>query len=290
MDYEALASQVGNAVGIIEKGLIVFYRNPNKKIVVDKPVAAGSGGGFLGTLSDVVDAATDAVNSVTDYVNSIVQKNDLKTDDNKIVFPVQFNPSRISINGTVRDPSTENTFVENMEDGAKFNVAKDAQSLAQSPDYYLSFQLIFDDVSEPDAFLSNKIIASQDLFKAAYNTVKVVSGFEKTHTVRPVMEAFTAATRLMGPDGCLGSIAFLWNEMSYYGTLLSCDANYVMFNPMGEPIRGTIDLQIKLDFKQNMPMGPFSESYFKFTNNAGGKLVDDGTIGSKASGITNITL
>lgn len=155
-------------------------------------------------------------------------------DDNDRVFRLQFNPSSLSISGDAPDPTLRAQFSKS----SKASASTDEVQVV----YSVSFQVIFDDCDPNDAFLENKLLGSYSnpvsMGMGVANRLKEKNG----HSIRPQMEAFIAVAR--SAPHVLNEVTLYWGDMSYSGLMNGCTCSYTMFNPAGEPIRGTADINL----------------------------------------------
>ena len=63
---------------------------------------------------------------------------------------------------------------------------------------------------------------------------------DEGYTVRPQIEALIG----MLTQSETRQVIFYWSEMVFAGEVISIDARYTMFNPMGNPIRAVVRLTV----------------------------------------------
>jgi hypothetical protein len=64
----------------------------------------------------------------------------------------------------------------------------------------------------------------------------------KSTSVQPEVEALTSVVR----SGTKRLVRFVWGDMVYEGVLNNVNAEYVMFNPNGEPVRAYVSMSMVL--------------------------------------------
>ena len=113
----------------------------------------------------------------------------------------------------------------------------------------MRFKLIFDQVNIQDAFFADKFTLSQtNIVKGVGSAVKKGIGkatdkAKQGHwTVQTEVEALTAIVR--DPNKRLAR--FVWGDMAYEGVINHVNAEYVMFNVNGEPIRAFVNISMVL--------------------------------------------
>lgn len=148
-------------------------------------------------------------------------------------FTVQFNPSKLDI--TAKNSRKKILSIE-QRPAEEPVFAGDA---VKGPHLELSLRLIFDHVVNQDAFLSDKFTVS--VSNAAGDIAKAVnSSAGSPYTVQTEVDGLLSVlynryTRL---------VTFNWGDFSFQGTLGEVNVEYVMFSPVGYPIRAYVDLKI----------------------------------------------
>ena len=169
--------------------------------------------------------------------------------ENKKYFTVQFNPGTLSLTGhggglvqkikynTVKRPD------DNQDDqNGKPAVSSEGVTTFEKGDTYinLSVQLMFDACDPQDSFMGDKLnIAPSAAVTDVAKGISYGLGKKKT-SVQKEVEGFIGALR----NRFTRNVTFYWSDFNYSGRLKSVNANYVMFNPNGEPVRATVDLVI----------------------------------------------
>lgn len=123
-------------------------------------------------------------------------------------FKVQFNPTTLRFTAGVDVKPKEKSSLTKNEDGSKNTciVSDEFKPLT------LQVQLIFD------------------------RSIYIDS------SVQPEVEGFLAILK----NPYIRQAAFHWGRLYYVGKLKNLDANYTMFNPLGIPVRATLDLTMEV--------------------------------------------
>ena len=223
--------------------------NIDKAILcVKKPAKAKvPSGGALGALSSAAGAAGlkvaggSAVDLQADLVSS--QKGGLFNFLNSKemiagihgfhVLKVKYNPSRIQY-----DSRAEGSMLQAGPGGAGTNMLSQSTIPSQT---YMSFELIFDQENHQDAFMFEKVtnLSAGALVSDVAGIVKNV--VSEGYTVRPEVEALIGLLT----QSETRQVVFCWNNMAFAGEVVSVDAKYTMFNPIGNPVRATVKFTVK---------------------------------------------
>ena len=105
----------------------------------------------------------------------------------------------------------------------------------------LQVELLFDEVLPQDAFMSDKFLTNLSVGGA----VSSVSGAVKNIKG----DGYTVQNQIEGLLGLVTrhetkQVLFAWGDMIFAGEVIMIDAKYTMFNPIGHPVRGVVNLQI----------------------------------------------
>lgn len=152
------------------------------------------------------------------------------------ILRVKYNPSKINIDARV------GSFIQQGPGGEAANGR--TQLNIMPPQTFMNFEIILDEENAQDAFMFDKgtnLTAGavvSDVAGAVKNGIT-----EEGYTVRPMVEALLgiltqAETR---------KVVFFWSEMVFAGEVVSIDARYTMFNPLGNPIRAVVRFSIRQD-------------------------------------------
>ena len=162
-----------------------------------------------------------------------------------VKFKVQYNPATIrlySVNGKVQSRKGE----EGIDKLSVYNFSGKSK---------LSFDLIFDDCDNMDAFTLNEI--SNINVTSAINKGWNALGHGKSgYSVRKRMDAIMSLLS----SAATQQVVFFWANMAFRGTITDVGNKFTMFNPSGNPIRGEMHLELTQD-KQNVQMN-YDESYW----------------------------
>lgn len=105
----------------------------------------------------------------------------------------------------------------------------------------VSIPLIFDKVSNKDAFMAEKFTLNpMEVVKGAATAVKLAAQGSDAFSVQPEVEAFIAAVR----DVNLSYISFAWGDLFYAGLLNRISSEYKMFDLQGRPVRAVVNLSL----------------------------------------------
>jgi len=103
----------------------------------------------------------------------------------------------------------------------------------------MSFQLIFDDMNPSDAFmLENTALTAGNVTSGIGNAVRNKKG---AYSVQAQIDGLIS---LLTQDETR-QVIFFWAKMCFRGELTSVNTRYTMFNKVGNPIRGVVDLSIR---------------------------------------------
>lgn len=149
---------------------------------------------------------------------------------------VQYNPMSLQMQ-TVGGTLEKYTAMGN--DTNNSLVATDKQTST-----YLTVQLIFEDISVYDAF--GAATQENGAVSGPSNIAETVTSNLTTilsdgYSVRRQVEGIISLLMLKRTR----QVIFVWNNMFFHGELLSVDANFTMFNKVGNPIRAQVNVQIQ---------------------------------------------
>lgn len=145
-------------------------------------------------------------------------------------FEVQFNPSTLKIDAYGGGRQKVSSNVEN-------RLTVNYQDV--NPYINVSFTMVFDDTNNADAFAVDKFsLSASNLAKNAATAANTI--MENEYTVRPQVEGFLAAIR----NEAYRMVIFQWGNMRYTGMINNINAQYKMFNAVGNPIRAEVYMNI----------------------------------------------
>ena len=164
-------------------------------------------------------------------------------NDNFFKITVQFNPASMrmdSVNGKVKSMNSSGN-----------NTAKLLNEQEYSGRTKLSFDLIFDDVDLMDAFMLQEVV-DMNASKIVGKVGDIWSHGQNVFSVRARMETFL--TLLV--SSITQHVIFHWGKMVFRGQVTGVTNTYNMFNTHGNPIRGTMHLEITQDDRKEGKSDP----------------------------------
>ncbi len=230
-----------------------------KKKEAQRP-SAGSGSGPLGT-GGKLDTGSFSMSAVTSYTSAInpnagQEDFELYGHLKRYRFECQFNPDEIYINGYGGEELPVQKYrtaeekkkpgekpegdPEKKEDDGK--VHSGSTMAAPNTRIDMSFKLVFDKSNPQDAFYSDKFTLSQTNIGKGVARGVMKAADKLSNSVQPEVEALTSIVR----SGTKRLVRFVWGDMVYEGVLNNVNAEYVMFNPNGEPVRAFVSMSMVL--------------------------------------------
>ncbi len=208
--------------------------------------------------------------NVTDQAAAAVDKSDdgegpvgevAEENGSFIKVKVQYNPATIrlsTVNGRIQKRNTD-------EGVDRLNIYK------FSGKSKLSFDLVFDDVDNANAFMLENL--TPNVGNVVAKSSDMMSHEKHFHSVRKRMDAMMSL--LYGDNS--RQVIFFWAKMVFRGTLTNVQNTFTMFNPQGNPIRGVMHLDLvqekgnaKLSFQEQYWEEAFANA-FKKNNTLGGQ-------------------
>lgn len=244
----SISGSITDNLGIIEKAVIEIIDMSGREVKEKKaprvvggagrPDASLTAGNSLmnkGVLADELRSMGVANDEVSDrYVETVANKG-------RRYFTVQFNPTSLQLSGHAGG------YVQKMNYGGEDKDNDGQDDPHQSASYSrgitsitLSVSLLFDACDNQAAFLDDKLTMNPTSVGTGLAKAAMTEAGKKKVTIQKEVEGFIAALR----NRYTRLITFHWGEFNYSGILRSVGANYSMFNPDGEPVRGTVDLSI----------------------------------------------
>ena len=184
------------------------------------------------TTSETVSGKAKSLATVKDGAFSFLKSKKEDMEKNGYyVFKVKYNPSKIKL---------ETRAGTNMIQGVGGEATKMLVQNMKAPELRMSFELIFDEVTVSDAFMFGKIseASASSVASGVASVVKNVVG--EGYTVKHQVEAFIG----MVTQSETRQVVFMWNKMVFSGEVESIEAAYTMFNPIGNPIRATLNVTL----------------------------------------------
>ncbi len=229
--------------------------------------------------TDAIKGAASGIASLFTSSSSNLQTVGVQDSDNNqfLKFEFQYNPATLrlsSVNGKVQERN-------NMASSEQLHIMK-FQGKSK-----LSFDVIFDDCDNMNAFMFNEV-ANLNLTGAAKTAANMVMNGGVTHSVRKKMDAVMSLLSTPATQ----QVVFFWSRMVFRGTVTSVSNKYTMFNPAGNPIRGQMHIEITQDKKYKDKL--YDEQYWTrafnecFKEPAGGMGIDGvaGVAGASGYGTT----
>ena len=273
--WDSFSDYAKQNLGITEKAVLEIIdlrdrpieENPATRVVVgqasDNLLVNGPGGKDMetqmraGMVQDLQDNVTDERNLEANAKLPLKQQK--KPEDVRIkrgeqvnrytnakakYFTVQFNPNTLRLSGHSGGLVRKTAYnAESRGNAGKLDYGPGKTYIE------LAVSLLFDKVDAQDAFLGDKFAPSISSMATGAAKLGMSIAGKKKNTVQPEVEALIAALR----NENTRLITFFWGKFSYPGILKSVNANYVMFNVSGEPIRATVDLSITCADSEIMP-------------------------------------
>ncbi len=178
-----------------------------------------------------------------------------KLSSEYVAMEVQYNPSSLRLLTTT---GKQVNYGNSMGDMASGQVTEIIQPNAT----VLSCQLVFDDMNVYDAFMMSNLSPSiGNVVSGAADMTKKVKAMKEmkakkamkngdediadastfAYSVRPQVEALLG----LMVNQRTRYVNFCWSHMGFAGEMTDVVAKYTMFNKDGEPIRATVDIQIR---------------------------------------------
>lgn len=277
-----LSEYFSNMLGNVEKAII--------KVIDD---GDGSGDDHV-RLEESPDVSTGMQNMMSNaytgieniQVSSIKELAQMHADTEKLFakgkqFTVQFNPSTLKLRASGGGRSEIKNFSRSTEDNTKNPIGYSYQSLPFS--IFMDVDLIFNKVDPNDAFL--ELAPSLGTLKGAIKSGANLIGKNASYSVQNEVEGLIAATRCFRT--CL--LSFNWGKLCYSGVLQNLESTYTVFNPKGEPVAGTVHLNMILidEYVNERNMGKWYRAYQTAFKDAGSLGTAVASFGGSA--FTNFT-
>lgn len=225
-----LSNIVGSLTGSIDKALLC----------VKKPAPPSVSSGLvnrvmrLNSVSNVDLQARLAVaqKNRRNIISSFASVQTIANTSGYHVLQVKYNPSTIGIS------AMGGSFMEPGAGGAGANTLAQVTMPTQT---VMQVELIFDDENHPDAFMWEKYtnLTAGALVSDAAALAKTIAG--RGYSVQAEIEGMIALLS----QSETRQVVFYWSDLCYAGEVTGVNAKYTMFNPQGNPIRGTVTLSIQ---------------------------------------------
>ena len=183
--------------------------------------------------NSVGGALKDQFNALKPGANSADNVGVVDTQHSSFVkFKVQYNPATIrlySVNGKLQSRKGQ----EGIDELKVYSFTGKSK---------LSFDLIFDDCDNMNAFGLNEI-ANANVTSAVNKGLSAWSSGGLEHSVRKKMDAIMSLLS----SAATQQVVFFWANMAFRGTITDVGNKFTMFNPQGNPIRGEMHLELTQD-------------------------------------------
>lgn len=228
--------------GAVTEKAIIYVLNPSCTTLTQSEIgdAANALSKTLRKSGPVIEKAAEATK--TDMIKSAIgygSKSSKRAigqlaseDDEKrwIKVPVQYNPATIRLYSAIGRLQE----FDKKENGiGRLNI------INLTGKSKLSFDLVFDDCENIDAFMLENLTPNvSNVANKAGDMITHAGG--EGHSVRRKMDAFLSLLSVFETQ----QVVFCWSKMVFRGTLTTVNNKYVMFNTKGNPVRGTMHLEI----------------------------------------------
>ena len=167
-----------------------------------------------------------------------------------VKFTVQYNPESISITTLKgwQEKKLKNEGGDGIDNLRGFDIKGKTR---------MSFDLVFDDVDNMNAFLLNDVV-NMNVTNAAKKGLHALQHGKSEYSVRKRMDAIMSL--LCSTDS--QHVIFFWSRMCFRGIITEVRNTFTMFNPKGNPIRGTMHIEITQDSDKSEDFG-YSEKYWE---------------------------
>lgn len=165
------------------------------------------------------------------------------------IFKVKYNPAKIQME------SRAGSFLQPGPGGPGTNTLSQVIMPAQT---FMNFEIILDEENHQDAFMFDKInnLSTGAVVSDVAGIVKNIKS-DEGYTVRPLVEA------LMGilTQSETRQVVFFWSEMAFAGEVVSIDAKYTMFNPIGNPVRAVVRFTVRQGAEEAVDQGYWEKAF-----------------------------
>lgn len=154
------------------------------------------------------------------------------------ILKVQYNPSTLTVSANASAIQTKS-----MQTSSDPSIQNQKE---RPPSVVLEVDLIFDEINPKDAFMADKFRMS------AGDAASTVAAFTKGSG----RGGYSVAAQISGLAGMMldrntRNVTFLWQDMMFTGVVSEMRNSYTMFNMSGNPIRGTV----RMNITQNVDIG-----------------------------------
>ena len=208
----------------------------------------GIGGALLEAGKSMVNGVVDTFTPGSNDPDKIGEISDI--NKNFVKFSVQYNPATIRIitqSGRQERKIKDSGGVDDSLRGYKVGSGKTK----------LSFDLIFDDVDNMNAFLLNDVV-NTNVTGVVNKGLDMIQHNGNKHSVRKKMDAIMSLLSTTATQ----HVIFFWSKMYFRGQVTDVSNKFTMFNPSGNPIRGEMHIEITQDANQAQQFA-YDEHYWK---------------------------
>lgn len=183
----------------------------------------------LSSLSaDNANSLQDNSNSNSNDMQGIIDETNLGSSG-FVAVEIQYNPSSINIRTSK---------------GAQYSRGEDDVKIIESVEQsILSMQLMFDDCNVQDAFMLQNLTPNVGNIVSMGKDIYTSNADDKGYNVQKIMDGFIG----MLQHEQTRFVIFMWNDMIFPGEVTRVSARYTMFNKKGNPVRGSVELEITQD-------------------------------------------
>ena len=152
-------------------------------------------------------------------------------ENNFLKMEVQYNPNSIQFTTSA---GKQKDFRGLGDSGAQQLVTIERKATT-----FMSVQLTFEDVNIQDAFVRENLNPNVGNIKDM--GANLITNLAGGYSIKEKMEGLISLLI----SNKTRNMVFVWANMFFHGQLNSVDATYTMFNKIGEPIKGTVQLQLR---------------------------------------------
>ena len=214
---------------------------------------------------------------IMESFKNLARRNTTKTihSKNYLALEVQYNPSSIYLETVA---GTQMNFsAGNMGDASTNQLRQNYEPEATT----MTVQLLFDAVNVYDSFMMSNL--APNIGNAVGWGMDIANTLKDGYSVKQQMDGIMSLlTRTYTRN-----VLFFWAKMCFRGELCSVNSHYTMFNTVGSPVRGEIQLTIR---QSEDPAAKYENKYWDkaFTTAFGDSGLSSLTkAGNKGAGIIN---
>ena len=157
---------------------------------------------------------------------------EMAEDNNYIAIEVQYNPTSLRLDSVAGEQMDFNT----SKGHTNLSVYKAPSSTT------LSFELLFDDTNNMDAFMvGDNPLTGMTASNVANTVTSAIRGTKGGYSVQRQIQGILSLLSIPAAR----DVIFFWGNMSFHGQVTEVQATYTMFNKKGHPIRGKVMMLIR---------------------------------------------